>query len=86
MKHTYTVTGMTCNGCRTSVEESLNSVKDVISAKVDLEKEEALVEMTKHIPIEVLQKAISGKYKISEKTEKNIFQSSAENLNEKTDL
>ena len=86
MKHTYTVTGMTCNGCRTSVEESLNSVKYVISAKVDLEKEEALVEMTKHIPIEVLQKAISGKYKISEKTEKNIFQSSAENLNEKTDL
>lgn len=86
MKHTYTVTGMTCNGCRTSVEESLNSVKDVISAIVDLEKEEALVEMTNHIPIKVLQKAISAKYKISEKTERNIFQSSAENLIEKTDL
>ncbi|MFI1771975.1 heavy-metal-associated domain-containing protein [Thalassobellus citreus] len=70
MKHTYTVTGMTCNGCRTSVEDKLNALEDVVHATVNLEKAEAIIEMTKHISIDVLQKAISDKYTISEK---NIF-------------
>ena len=76
MKHTYTVTGMTCNGCKTSVEDALNSIKNVVNAKVDLEKAEAIVEMSKHISTDVLQKAISNKYTISQKNETNVFQSS----------
>ncbi|WP_298237862.1 MauE/DoxX family redox-associated membrane protein [uncultured Algibacter sp.] len=71
MKHTYTVTGMTCNGCKTSVEEKLSNIEGITHVTVNLEKAEALIEMTKHISIETLQNAISGKYKISEK---NIFQ------------
>ncbi len=76
MKHTYTVTGMTCNGCKTSVEDALNSIKNVVNAKVDLEKAEAIVEMSKHISTDILQKAISNKYTISQKNETNVFQSS----------
>ena len=87
MKHTYTVTGMTCNGCRTSVEEKLNALDDVINAAVDLEKEEAIIEMDKHISLDTLQKALPSKYNISEKTERNIFKSSSMPMEEeKTEL
>lgn len=71
MTHTYTVTGMTCNGCKTSVEEKLNALDDVKNAAANLEKGEATIEMAKHISIETLQNALSSKYTISEK---NVFQ------------
>ncbi|MFI1744306.1 heavy-metal-associated domain-containing protein [Thalassobellus sediminis] len=71
MKRTYTVTGMTCNGCRTSVEDKLNALEDVINATVNLENAEATVEMTKNISEETLQKTLSDKYTISENS---IFQ------------
>ncbi|MBP0903129.1 heavy-metal-associated domain-containing protein [Mariniflexile gromovii] len=70
MKHTYTVTGMTCNGCRTSVEEKLNTIDGVINATVNLEKGEAVIEMAKHIETDTIQKALPEKYTISEK---NVF-------------
>ena len=76
MKHTYTVTGMTCNGCKTSVEDALSSIENVVKATVDLEKTEAIIEMSGHVSTDVLQKAISIKYIISEQKETNIFQSS----------
>ncbi|QED38168.1 copper-translocating P-type ATPase [Antarcticibacterium arcticum] len=68
MKHTYTVSGMTCNGCRSHVEKVLNEVPGVTQATVDLEKAEAVVEMQKHIKIEEFQKALKegdGNYMIS---------------------
>jgi len=34
MKHTYIISGMTCNGCRTSVEKKINTVDGVINANV----------------------------------------------------
>ena len=37
MKHIYSISGMTCNGCRMSVEEKLNALPDVIKALVNLE-------------------------------------------------
>ena len=67
MKHTYTVTGMTCNGCKNSVQESLIALENVVNAEVNLEKAEATIKMSKHIPIETLQSALSDKYKIKEK-------------------
>ena len=86
MKHTYTVTGMTCNGCKTSVEDALNSIESVVHATVDLENKEAEVEMTEHISLQELQKAIPSKYTISKKEEKNVFQS-AQNINsDKTEI
>ena len=86
MKHTYSVTGMTCNGCRTSVEDALNSMENVVNATVDLEKEEATIEMSKHISTEILQKAISTKYTIIEKKESNVFKSSEALKTDKTEL
>ena len=84
MKHTYAVTGMTCNGCRTSVEDKLNQLPDVIKASVHLESSEATIEMLQHISIETLQDALSDKYSISEK---NIFHKpEISNANEKSDL
>jgi heavy metal translocating P-type ATPase len=67
MKHTYHIHGMTCNGCRTHVEETLSKVKGVTKATVDLAKAEATIEMEKHIPLETFQEALKndgGKYSI----------------------
>lgn len=51
MKHTYHIHGMTCNGCRSHVEETLSKVKGISKVTVNLEKAEATIEMEKHIPI-----------------------------------
>ena len=67
MKHTYKITGMSCNGCRSHVEKMLNEVKGVSIAFVNLEKAEAVIEMDSHIDIETFQKALlkdGGSYNI----------------------
>ncbi|MET7027903.1 heavy metal translocating P-type ATPase [Sediminicola luteus] len=58
MKHTYQIHGMTCNGCRTHVELTLQKVDGVVSASVDLEKAEAVIEMDSHIPIDSFKTAL----------------------------
>jgi Cu+-exporting ATPase len=60
MTHTYHIHGMTCNGCRSHVEETLLKVKGVSKAKVDLEKSEATIEMESHIPLESFQEALKN--------------------------
>jgi len=57
MTHTYKINGMSCQGCRTKVEKSLNGI-DGISAKVTLEPAEAIITMDKHIQTEKLQGAL----------------------------
>ncbi|MFO7746044.1 MAG: cation transporter [Psychroflexus sp.] len=69
MTHTYKVSGMTCQHCKASVEESINDLDNVKSVSVDLEAEEAKVDMEKHIDIETLQNALSDKYKISKQSD-----------------
>lgn len=67
MKHTYHIHGMTCEGCRNHVEETLSKVKGVSKASVDLEKAEATIEMKSPIPLEIFQDALKndgGKYSI----------------------
>ncbi|SDS03338.1 Cu2+-exporting ATPase [Gillisia sp. Hel1_33_143] len=67
MTHTYTVTGMTCDGCRTHVENTLKGIKGVEEAEVNLKKELAEIAMQKHIPLEVFQQALKdhgGNYEI----------------------
>lgn len=87
MTHTYIVTGMTCNGCKASVEKALQSVEHVETVSVDLEASEAQITMRQHIPTETLQKALSNKYTISEKKERNVFQSAPMPMEEeKSDL
>ena len=59
MKYTYSIHGMTCNGCRDHVGSTLSKVERVISASVDLEKAEATIEMGTHISIEKFQEVLS---------------------------
>jgi len=85
MKHTYIVTGMTCNGCRNSVETKLNALEYVNNVSVSLTKKEAIIESSKQISLEALQKALPDKFKISNKynvsassIEKNVITSKSE--------
>ena len=69
MKHTYTITGMSCDGCRNHVEQTLTHVDGIKSAKVDLKAHQAVLEMDHHVSIEQLQKAMAddgGHYGILE--------------------
>ncbi|MGN6646835.1 MAG: heavy metal translocating P-type ATPase [Cytophaga sp.] len=58
MTHTYTVNGMSCMGCKASVEKTLSNVNGVINVTVDLKQAEATIEMTSHIPVVKLQEAL----------------------------
>ena len=58
MKHTYHIHGMTCNGCRSHVEEILSEVEGVSKASVNLVNAEATLEMESHISLATFQKAL----------------------------
>lgn len=67
MKHTYHIHGMTCNGCRNHLEQTLSKVEGVTGVSVYLEKEEASIAMESHISLETFQKALQedgGSYSI----------------------
>ena len=58
MIHTYHIHGMTCNGCRNHVEETLSKLEGVSKVTVDLDKAEATIKMKSHISIETFQEAL----------------------------
>ncbi len=58
MKHTYKISGMTCVGCKTNVEDALGNLKEVTKVTADLKKEEAEIEMTSHVSTEKLQETL----------------------------
>lgn len=86
MTHTYSVTGMTCNGCKAKVENVLQDLDYVDDAKVNLELGEVSVTMSQHIATSVLQNALPEKYKLSEKQERNVFASAVQQEEQKSDL
>ena len=60
---------MSCFGCEAKVKKDLTKVENVTVVKVSKEKKEAIIEMSKHIKLNVLQEALGGKdskYQISE--------------------
>ncbi|MEA1785470.1 heavy metal translocating P-type ATPase [Arenibacter sp. GZD96] len=68
MKHTYHIQGMTCNGCRSHVENVLKTVEGVTKVSVDLEQAQATIEMKSHRNVDAFQKALlddGGSYTIS---------------------
>ena len=74
MTHNYYVSGMSCNGCRSHVEKTLNEIDGVENAEVNLEKAEAKISMHHHIKIEKFQEALKnagGNYQISMPLEAN---------------
>ncbi|MFD0795423.1 heavy metal translocating P-type ATPase [Mucilaginibacter litoreus] len=66
MIHHYHIAGMSCDGCRTKVEQALNRI-DGITATVTLDPPVATITMEQHIPTQELQKALSavGNYTIA---------------------
>lgn len=58
MKHTYSVVGMSCSGCKANVERVLGSLPEVEKITVNLAKAEVTIEMSTHIPLEKLQEAL----------------------------
>ena len=60
MKHTYSISGMSCNNCRAHVERALYGAEGVTNVSVDLQKAEAVIEMESHIPLEKLQEALKN--------------------------
>jgi Cu2+-exporting ATPase len=65
MTHSYNITGMSCNGCRTTVENALNTINGV-EAKVSLDPPVATITMENHVSTELLQEALTkaGNYTI----------------------
>lgn len=82
MKHTYKISGMTCNNCKASVEKNLGELEHVTNVSVNLEKEEAVVTMDKHIETKTLKESLPKKYTLSEKKEeqKNIPEVAFDNM------
>ena len=72
MKKIYTVLGMTCNGCKSTVYENLNKLQKIKSVEVDLENAEATIFMTGNIKLFELQKALPSKFQILEKKSDNL--------------
>lgn len=67
MKHTYHIEGMSCNGCKNHVTKTLSDIDQITGVSVSLEEQSAEIEMSEHIQIEQLQKALdqlSGNYSI----------------------
>jgi copper chaperone CopZ len=86
MTHTYSISGMTCEGCSAKVSHLLKQLPYVTEVTINLEKGEADVTMDKHIQTSALQEALKDypKYQLTEqehlhtKPEKNIFGEQAE--------
>lgn len=70
MTHTYTVTGMTCNGCASKVQKLLSAIPGVENVNINLEKNEADITMHHHISTGELQQALKHypKYQLTEQT------------------
>lgn len=70
MTHTYKIDGMTCNGCKASVEKYLSNIENITKVDVNLEKGEATIAMKQHVSTATLQQALPEKYTLSEKENK----------------
>jgi len=73
MTHTYTITGMSCIGCRTKAEKALNEIEGV-AATVTLNPPIATISSEKSVSVFKLQKQLytAGNYIISENDESNV--------------
>src|SRR5579871_5571680 len=58
MTQNYSVTGMTCGGCAQTVKKSLQTVPNVSSVEIDLNRGSAQISMTSEVPLLQLQQAL----------------------------
>lgn len=65
MKQTYIIDGMTCGGCKASVEKHLLDLKGISEVEITLENKEVIITTGNSIETSELQKALPSKYKVS---------------------
>lgn len=58
MEKQFTITGMSCQGCRSHVEKAISEVSGVSEVQVSLEEKQALVSMDDKVSVEDLRQAI----------------------------
>lgn len=59
MTHTYSISGMTCSGCASMVENALRNVTGVESVNVDLQQATATISMHHHISLDKLKEGLA---------------------------
>ena len=64
MKTTFKISGMTCNGCRSTVENKLSSLDGVDNAQVNLTNGEAIVYSKIPISFSLISNSLPSKYKV----------------------
>ncbi len=67
MKHTYKISGMSCNGCKIHVQQALSKSEHIEDVTVNLEAGTAEIRMSKHLEVDQLQDLLSeagGNYSI----------------------
>lgn len=69
----YNIDGMTCNGCKASVEKYLSSLDNITAFAVDLEKGEMEISSTHKIETTELRELLPEKYSVSEKAAEKVI-------------
>ena len=64
MKTTFKISGMTCNGCRSTVENKLSSLDGIDNVQVDLTNGEAIVYSKIPISFSLISNSLPSKYKV----------------------
>ena len=85
MKKTYTITGMTCNNCKSTVQQNLNRVREVEAVEVNLENSAAVISMSNNIELSNLQDSLPSKFQIFEKMVDNASDSLNKSSSEEHD-
>ncbi len=67
MKTTFKISGMTCNGCRSTVENKLSSLDGINNVQVDLTNGEAIVYSKNPISFSLISNSLPSKYKVISK-------------------
>ncbi|MEO9512610.1 MAG: MauE/DoxX family redox-associated membrane protein [Flavobacteriaceae bacterium] len=83
MRHTYTVTGMTCEGCVASVKRKLSGLDGITDVNVDLKTSSVQITMERHFSLEDFSAVLPNKYEIHE-TQKEIVSTVGEMMGEKS--
>jgi copper chaperone CopZ len=65
LKSIFKISGMTCNGCKLSVEDKLSSIDGVDEVYVDLTKQEAVIYSKKPISFSLISDSLPPKYRVT---------------------
>ena len=79
MKNTFKISGMTCNGCKVTVESKINSLIEVDHVNVNLEAGEVTIFSQNQISFSTVNNILPSKYQIIEGNTISEFNSSTKN-------